>query len=198
MEMSPTKASLRARAKKNRRHLLVDSGRICEGLRRFEMSVGAGWIVLYDALLGEPDVSALVELCPARRFAITRTPPAGYVLSVHPFDAPREVHSRGYSQSTADAPPVPWGDVAAVLVPGLAFDRHGGRLGFGAGYYDRMLTNFGSHVLRIGVSDGFIVDRIPQDDHDVAMTHLATEAGVVPLPFSNDEATGELRPSRAR
>ena len=73
--------------------------------------------------------------------------------------------------------------IAAVLVPGLAFDRHGGRLGFGAGYYDRFLARLDFSVPRIGVSDGFIVDRIPVESFDIPMTHLATEAGVMELPL---------------
>ncbi|MEL6981503.1 MAG: 5-formyltetrahydrofolate cyclo-ligase, partial [Actinomycetota bacterium] len=58
----------------------------------------------------------------------------------------------------------------------------GVRLGRGAGYYDRFLARLGPSVLRIGVTVGLVDGRLPADDHDVAMTHLATPDGVVAVP----------------
>ena len=66
--------------------------------------------------------------------------------------------------------------IDAVLIPGLAFDRLGGRLGYGAGYYDRTLANY--RGMRIGVAFAMqVVDRLPQLDHDVPMHFLLTENG---------------------
>ncbi|MEZ5340511.1 MAG: 5-formyltetrahydrofolate cyclo-ligase [Acidimicrobiales bacterium] len=73
--------------------------------------------------------------------------------------------------------------IGVVLVPALAFDRSGQRLGWGAGYYDRLLSRLGPDVVRVGVSDGFIVDSIPSEPHDCVMDFLATEAGVMRLPL---------------
>lgn len=179
-----SKASLRRRATVNRAALRIDHDRICTGLRRFLDSRDlGGWIVTFDALPGEPDLVALFDDRPPRRLALTRTPDAGHRLSVHDGRGPRERHRYGFSQPTAAAAVVPDHEIGAVLVPGLAFDRSGGRLGFGVGYYDRFLDRLDAGVLRVGVSDGFIVDRIPTEDHDVRMTHLATEAGVMRLPL---------------
>ena len=178
------KADLRRRAKTNRASLIVDHGRLCQALRRFfDTAELSGWIVAFDAMPGEPDVGALFDDEPHRRLALTRTPETGRVLSLHDGRGPRETHRFGYTQPLADAPIIPDNQVSAVLVPGLAFDRVGGRLGFGAGFYDRFLSRLAPDVLRIGVSDGYIVDRVPTDTHDVAMTHLATEAGVMRLPL---------------
>lgn len=178
------KAEVRRRALANRAGLTVDHPRVCAALRRFFDSLDLdGWIVVFDAMPGETDVSALFNDQPPRRLALTRTPTTGRVLSVHDGRAPREPHGYGYTQPVADAPVVPDDEISAVLVPGLAFDRLGGRLGFGAGFYDRFLSRLHPEVLRIGVSDGFIVDRLPVDEHDVSMTHLASEAGVMRLPL---------------
>lgn len=183
-DMPDFKADLRRRAQANRASLTVDHGRLCAGLRRFFDPLDLdGWIVVFDAMPDEPDVRALFSDTPHRKLALTRTPATGRILSVHDGRGQREAHRFGYSQPTVNVPIVDDDDISAVLVPGLAFDRVGGRLGFGAGFYDRFLARLAPDVLRIGVSDGFIVDRVPTEDHDVMMTHLASEAGVMRLPL---------------
>ncbi len=178
-----SKAEVRAAALANREGLHIDHRRVRLGVARFLSSLPAGVIVLYDALDGEPDLGPLLEEVPDRRFALTRTPTSGRTLTVHPFAPPYERHRYGYRQPTVSAPVIDDGEVVAVCVPGLAFDRVGGRLGFGAGYYDRFLERLGPDIARIGISDGFIVDRLPVEAHDQPMTHLATEAGVFELPL---------------
>ncbi len=74
--------------------------------------------------------------------------------------------------------------IAAVLVPGLAFDTRGGRLGYGAGFYDRFFDQFVRQQLpmplRIGVCYGAqLVEAVPMDTHDYPMDAVVTEAGVL-------------------
>ena len=60
------------------------------------------------------------------------------------------------------------------LVPGLAFDKQGRRLGFGGGWYDRALANF-QHSLKIGIAFGCqMVDEVPCEAHDVKMDVIVT------------------------
>jgi len=70
-----------------------------------------------------------------------------------------------------------------VLVPGVAFDRKGNRLGQGLGYYDRFLARLPGDVLRVGLaySDQVVPD-VPVDEWDVPMHALATEEGVIRFP----------------
>ena len=78
-------------------------------------------------------------------------------------------------------PPPPWlppsalGSVTTVLVPALAVDRRGVRLGRGAGFYDRSL-GFRDPAARLiaVVRDDDLVDELPVEPHDVAMTHALT------------------------
>jgi 5-formyltetrahydrofolate cyclo-ligase len=98
---------------------------------------------------------------------------------VHPADGPSEPHRWGYLQPVADAPVVPDADIAVALVPGALFDRHGHRLGHGAGYYDRLLPRLAPTTPRIGITPAaLVVAELPVEPHDVKMTHLATEVGV--------------------
>lgn len=65
-----------------------------------------------------------------------------------------------------------------VLVPGVAFDRGGNRLGMGAGYYDRFLTR-APQALLVGMAWSFqVVDAVPAATHDVSMHYLLTEEGI--------------------
>ncbi len=86
-------------------------------------------------------------------------------------------------------PQQPWlpaeaiAEAAAVLVPALAVDRAGVRLGRGAGFYDRTLPLARPAARLVAVvRDDELVDAIPAEPHDVPMTHaLAPRRGVVEL-----------------
>ena len=71
--------------------------------------------------------------------------------------------------------------VDLVIIPGMAFDRHGGRLGYGKGYYDRILATCRRNCCKIGIGYAWQVvpEPLPLDNHDVRMDLLVTEAGVI-------------------
>lgn len=61
-----------------------------------------------------------------------------------------------------------------LVVPGLAFDRRGYRLGYGQGYYDRYLKNF--HGISIGLCyNECIADKMAHDEHDECVDYLACQ-----------------------
>ena len=77
-----------------------------------------------------------------------------------------------------DHAPVPAATVRVALVPGLAFDRRGHRLGRGAGVYDRFLATLPASAWRIGiVPSARLVDALPAEAHDIAMHAIVTEDG---------------------
>jgi len=66
-----------------------------------------------------------------------------------------------------------------ILVPGLAFDRRGHRLGYGRGYYDRALAAC-PEALRIGLCHSFqVVEALPEEAHDQPVDHLVTPDGAL-------------------
>ncbi|WP_406814295.1 5-formyltetrahydrofolate cyclo-ligase [Mycobacterium sp. M23085] len=78
-------------------------------------------------------------------------------------------------------PSQPWLPASAlaqagvVLVPALAVDRRGVRLGRGRGFYDRSLGGRDPNALLIAiVRDAEVLDEVPADPHDIAMTHALT------------------------
>ena len=70
-------------------------------------------------------------------------------------------------------------DLDLILVPGLAFDPKGNRLGQGAGHYDRYLSQI-PNTPTIGITYGSqLLPDIPTEPHDLPMTYLASDRGVV-------------------
>ncbi len=71
-----------------------------------------------------------------------------------------------------------WTDLDAIqiiIVPGVAFDRSGNRMGRGRGFYDRMLKSTVG-ALKIGIAYDFqMLDEIPVEPHDVKMDRIITE-----------------------
>lgn len=138
----------------------------------------AGTVLTYLTMPGEPNLAALPGLLPRLSFVVTRAPTAG-ALSVHPMDSPLELHPLGFRQPVAEARVVPVEEIDLALVPGLVFDERGTRLGRGKGHFDELLARLRPDALRVGVTpSALVVPSLPEDLHDVPMTHLASEQGV--------------------
>lgn len=70
-------------------------------------------------------------------------------------------------------------EVDLFIVPGVAFDRHGGRMGYGRGYYDRLLALARPDAAAVGLAfEAQLVERVPTAAHDVPMDAVITEAAV--------------------
>lgn len=73
--------------------------------------------------------------------------------------------------------PVAPGEIGLVVVPGLAFDLQGNRIGFGAGYYDRFLR--GVDAPKVGVAYAFqVLCEVPATEEDAPVDVIVTEEGV--------------------
>ena len=119
------------------------------------------------------DGAMIVPYCKAdemvliRIFSLDELEPTGPMKLREPKLSVRQDGSRLISLEQIDV----------VLVPGLAFDRCGNRLGRGRGYYDRFLRRLPADVLTIGLAfDGMIHDQIPHDEHDHLVKMVVTES----------------------
>jgi 5-formyltetrahydrofolate cyclo-ligase len=65
-----------------------------------------------------------------------------------------------------------------VIVPMLAVDRRGFRVGYGKGYYDYFLSRMDTVTVGVCFGDE-IVDWVPNEAHDVPVQYIATENGVI-------------------
>jgi 5-formyltetrahydrofolate cyclo-ligase len=76
-----------------------------------------------------------------------------------------------------DIPPL---EVDALVIPGLAFDREGFRLGYGGGFYDRYLRRTRPDALGIGICfPEQLVDDVPHGDADEPVNRIVTQDGVI-------------------
>ncbi len=71
------------------------------------------------------------------------------------------------------------GDFDLILVPGLAFDHRGNRIGYGLGYYDLLLANLPTTCLKVGVAFAHqcLTHNLPTEDHDQPVDLIVNEHG---------------------
>ena len=71
-------------------------------------------------------------------------------------------------------------DIDVIVVPGVAFDKKGNRIGFGAGFYDRFLKNKSKKTVTVALAyDYQIIDTIPNDKFDVPLDYIITEKRII-------------------
>ncbi|MBW9147976.1 5-formyltetrahydrofolate cyclo-ligase [Clostridium sp. CM028] len=71
-------------------------------------------------------------------------------------------------------------DIDLIIVPGVVFDKHCNRIGFGAGYYDRFLPKKTKLTPTIGIAyDYQIVDKVPTGEYDVPLGFIITEKRII-------------------
>jgi 5-formyltetrahydrofolate cyclo-ligase len=139
-------------------------------------------IALYAGKGTEVDTSRIDAFARARglRVAYPRVVDGNKLLAFHEttIDALEEGHF-DLREPRTDSPTVELSSINAFMVPGLAFDRHGGRIGWGRGYYDVTLAAANPQALRIGLAfECQLVDEVPRDPHDIRLHHVVTEAAM--------------------
>lgn len=74
------------------------------------------------------------------------------------------------------------GEIDAVIVPGVAFDRAGRRLGRGGGFYDRLLVRLSERCPAIGFAFAAqLVDRVPEEPHDLRVAAVVTDGETIEI-----------------
>lgn len=152
----------------------------CARFLAWPATAGARTIAVYAAHGGEIDPAALAG-ARAKEGAVICYP------RVHP-DAPLTFHAVpvaslrpgtiGISEPPDDAPAVPIQDIDLFVVPGVAFDPAGARLGQGVAYYDRTLP--AARGLKVGFAYDFqIIPEVPTEAHDVRMDLVVTDRRVI-------------------
>lgn len=175
------KGELRAAMRVRRASLRVDwlrraGPRAQQWLMAHRWWKNAGTVAVYWPLPGEVRVDHLVAAAGSRRLVLPRCD--GHDLTWHAW-SPGDTLVPGQfrlSEPPTSAPLVDPGEVDLFVVPGLAFDREGGRLGHGKAYYDTALA--GRRGRAVGLAWSIqVVDRVPMEPHDVRVDGVVTEEG---------------------
>jgi 5-formyltetrahydrofolate cyclo-ligase len=136
-------------------------------------------VAMYAAKGSEVDTSGIDAFARGHGMVVAypRVHGSARLLSFHAVAPDQLAPSRfGLREPSADAPAVALDEIAAFIVPGLAFDRAGGRIGWGRGHYDATFAAAAPGALRVGVAyECQLVDQVAREPHDVALHTIITE-----------------------
>ena len=125
-----------------------------------------GWRVAYPCMLSAIDAAACGQRMCMRAVAVGDASAAPFIA--HP--------TRAFAATDIDSsrfPIVPAEALDKIVVPLVAFDRTGTRLGYGGGCYDRYLPTLSPACQIIGIAfDEQRVDHVPTDAHDLPLSHI--------------------------
>ncbi len=169
---------LAARAALSPDQVEADSLLVYQHLADWSVFREARTVLAYLAFHNEVSLQALLEGFQDKVWALPRTLPGG-ILAVHRYQPGRLVRHRwGMLEPATSAPSVALADIELALVPGVGFDRYGGRLGFGGGYYDRLLPQL--TCPKVGVAHRVsCVPLVPCGPYDCRMDWLAQPDGLL-------------------
>ncbi len=183
------KAAWRAWARRARRDMRASGGdavdrAVARHAVAWERFAEARVIGVYMAFGDEVDLAPLISearISGKRLVAPRATALPEPHLTLHYLYEGARLTRHGYGQlePPPDAPEASPTQIDILFVPGLAFDLAGNRLGYGMGYYDRLLPSLRPDVPIVGVAPtGLVVPSLPAEDHDVRVTHIITESGL--------------------
>ena len=170
------KSTLRTRAKQDLRYIFSDKADFYSRQNQLISSIElsdefkkAKTILTYYPLENELDISSLIISNPNKRWAIPRPIGKGIMLCFQTDELYNLLTLKnGLKVPVATSNLIQPQEFDLIIVPGLAFDKKGYRLGRGGGYYDRLLAKTSKSCKSFGViTKELYVDRIPSiEAHD--------------------------------
>ena len=146
---------------------------VFEQLEKTAAFLLADKILMYHSLPDElQTIAFLKKWGSSKKFFLPRV--NGVNLDILPYDQSRlELGSFQIEEPTGDDLTDP-AEIELIIVPAVAFDRNGNRLGRGKGFYDRLLQT--TRATKIGVGYDFqLIEEIPAEPHDVPMDMVITQ-----------------------
>jgi 5-formyltetrahydrofolate cyclo-ligase len=175
-----SKIQLRRQILKQRKNLSntewqIKSQQISERLKNFSLFKEAKTILAYFSYHQEPDLSSLFS---EKQWGFPRCDSDS--LNWHFWQPSQPLESNQYNilEPLANSPIINPQQVDLILVPTVACDRFGYRLGYGGGYYDRLLSSsLWENIPTIGVVFDFAyLERLPIEPWDVKLSYLCSES----------------------
>lgn len=135
----------------------------------------AGTLLLYYPLADEVDVRPLIQEAFQCGKQVLLPVVKGEELELHLYDGEESLKEGAYGIMEPAGPifaPEKYDEIALAIVPGMAFDRAGHRLGRGKGYYDRLLPKL-KHTKLVGICWTFqLLDEVPTDSRDIPVQEV--------------------------
>lgn len=155
------------------------SDRLCQNLLKSEIFCQAKVILSYLSFKQEPDLSFLHQQQDLI-FGLPRCQGKNLIWHQWQWGDKLQKNSYGIHEPISDSPLIDITTVDLILVPAVMCDRHNYRLGYGGGYYDRMLElPSWENVPTIGIIFDFAyVSQLPIESWDKPLHHIYTESGI--------------------
>jgi 5-formyltetrahydrofolate cyclo-ligase len=181
VEKRAIRQALRAERRRQSAAIVTAAGAaVCAQLLGFPLYRAATSVAAYVADENEIPTAPVIEdaLRAGRRVYLPRDFGVPGFVRWHP-DIPLR-RARGGVQEPVDGVPEGLEPPAIVLLPAVAWDDTGTRLGRGGGFYDRLLTKLDPRIVRVGLAYEFQrFPELPRDPWDVSMHYVITERRVV-------------------
>jgi 5-formyltetrahydrofolate cyclo-ligase len=156
------------------------SRRIMERLKEIEPLRQARVIMAYSSIRNEVNLWPYLEEMLRQGKTILLPRVEGDMLEAVEFRAQGKCRISSFGIQEPLGPGQPLESIEAVLVPGVAFDGNGHRLGYGRGFYDRFLPGLPPSVFLCGVAYEFqIVDAVFPEEQDIPMHWIVSEQSEV-------------------
>ena len=158
------------------------SADICQRVQELRSFTNARNIAAYVPVHGEVDVYSMIRKClsKGKGVLLPRVDADNNVLVLHEWHGQKlSVGEYGIPSPSVDDPIASPQDVDFVLIPALATDERGFRVGYGKGYYDRLLPTLTNALGCTVVYDFQLVAEVPTLDHDVASDMIVTDMRTV-------------------
>ena len=187
--MMCSKAALRARMRAFHEALTPAEAGACDAgilahIHAWPVYRMAHTVMLYMPLPGEPDISPLLEegLAAGKRMLLPRCGSNGTLDAVAVRErSALQRGTYGIVEPIGTLPAEPPACIDLLLIPGLAFDLRGYRLGRGKGYYDMFLCR--TPAITAGIAQaGRMLPALPCEAHDRAVQYLINEEGILRMP----------------
>jgi 5-formyltetrahydrofolate cyclo-ligase len=146
---------------------------LAEAVRANPAYAGAACVMAFVGVRDEPDTTPMLTavLADGKRLALPRTGRGEMHAVEVTASTALEPSQFGIPEPPAGLPVLEPAVVGVVIVPGLAFDRDGYRVGYGGGFYDRYLALLPVGTPTIGVCFAEqMVDRVPREPFDLPVT----------------------------
>jgi 5-formyltetrahydrofolate cyclo-ligase len=155
------------------------AARVCSAIRAAQAYQRARAVLAYASFGGELPTDALLKhaLSDGKILVLPRVDKAAGCLRLHLVRRLDDLVAGGWGirEPQSDSTTVPSMEVDLIVVPGVAFDRAGFRIGYGGGYYDKLLPLAKPETTRVsGVFDCQIVDAVPNEIHDQRVDLIIT------------------------
>lgn len=180
-----TKSDLRSHIRQKRKvldedHLKERSVRITDNLFSIKEIIDKNSFMIYSDFDNEVMTCYISQRLSDMSKAVFMPVVKGEDIHIYPLTDDMKVNQFGIKEPECTGICAKPSDIDVYIIPGICFDKKGGRIGFGRGYYDRLLADARRDAVKVAIAFEFqLVDDAFSEDHDIMMDYIITENKII-------------------